>query len=205
MSEHGEAAEEALPGVQRNPLTSIEENVAVAQVYALLAIEQRPEELLDQHQPRTATSRRNRSPRVRVGLGVRRPLEQHRDVSICQNRHPDSLPTLCAEVVERLHRSRRTSGGCGSNECRQREDEVFPGGHGPILPCLRFRSSGREGTLPTCGRGAACTAGNAARRPGYQWGSDGDRTHSPRVLLESLQVSGVDAQRAAGPPRIEHQ
>jgi hypothetical protein len=46
MSEHREAAEQALTDAQRNPVMSAEQLFAVAQVHALLAIERRLEELV---------------------------------------------------------------------------------------------------------------------------------------------------------------
>jgi len=48
MSDHREAAEEALANAQRNPIMSAGEHFAVAQVHALLAIEQRLGELVRQ-------------------------------------------------------------------------------------------------------------------------------------------------------------
>lgn len=48
MSDHREAAEEALANAQRNPIMSAAEHFAVAQVHALLAIEQRLGELVVQ-------------------------------------------------------------------------------------------------------------------------------------------------------------
>jgi hypothetical protein len=46
MSEHRECAEQSLDDAQRNPILSAQESFATAQVHALLAIEQRLEELL---------------------------------------------------------------------------------------------------------------------------------------------------------------
>ena len=54
MSEHRDRAEHSLVDAQRNPVQSAAELFAAAQVHALLAIEQRLEELLVQlrHDPR---------------------------------------------------------------------------------------------------------------------------------------------------------
>jgi hypothetical protein len=46
MSEHRDCAERSLVDAQRNPIQSAQELFAAAQVHALLAIEQRPGELL---------------------------------------------------------------------------------------------------------------------------------------------------------------
>jgi hypothetical protein len=46
MNEHREAAERALANAQLNPVMSAEQSFAVAQVQALLAIEQRLSELV---------------------------------------------------------------------------------------------------------------------------------------------------------------
>jgi hypothetical protein len=46
MSGHRECAERSLDDAQRNPILSAQESFAAAQVHALLAIEQRLEELL---------------------------------------------------------------------------------------------------------------------------------------------------------------
>ena len=46
MSEHRDSAEHSLVDAQRNPVLSAGESFASAQVHALLAIEQRLEELL---------------------------------------------------------------------------------------------------------------------------------------------------------------
>lgn len=46
MGEHRAAAEHALTNAQHNPVMSAEESFKVAQVHALLAIEQRLEELV---------------------------------------------------------------------------------------------------------------------------------------------------------------
>jgi hypothetical protein len=47
MNEHRDCAEHSLVDAQRNPVLSAQESFAAAQVHALLAIEQRLEELLD--------------------------------------------------------------------------------------------------------------------------------------------------------------
>ena len=67
MSEHRAAAERALAEAQRNPIMSAEQHFAVAQVRALLAIEQRLGELVDQHRSRTALQTQ-RHPSVPSGL-----------------------------------------------------------------------------------------------------------------------------------------
>ena len=54
MSEHRDAAEQALVNAQRNPIMSAEQHFAVAQVHVLLAIEQRLRELIEQQRPRNA-------------------------------------------------------------------------------------------------------------------------------------------------------
>jgi hypothetical protein len=46
MSEHREAAQQALTDAQRNPVMSADQSFAIAQVHALLAIERRLEELV---------------------------------------------------------------------------------------------------------------------------------------------------------------
>ena len=59
MSEHRDAAEEALANAQRNPVMSAAEHFAVAQVHALLAIEQRLSELVGQRRARAVPPERN--------------------------------------------------------------------------------------------------------------------------------------------------
>jgi hypothetical protein len=54
MSDHREGAEQALADAQRNPILSAEQSFAVAQIRALLAIEQRLSELVDQVRAATA-------------------------------------------------------------------------------------------------------------------------------------------------------
>ena len=62
-----------------------------------------------------------------------RSLEEHGDTAISELRHPDSFPTVRAQFVQRLHRGRRTTVGRGRDERRERDNEVFPHGHFPIL------------------------------------------------------------------------
>ncbi len=52
MSQHRDAAEQALTDAQRNPVLSADQSFTAATVYALLAIEQRLGELLADLQPR---------------------------------------------------------------------------------------------------------------------------------------------------------
>lgn len=54
MSEHREAAEQALADAQHNPIMSAEQSFTVAQVHVLLAIEQRLGEVVDQLRARTS-------------------------------------------------------------------------------------------------------------------------------------------------------
>jgi hypothetical protein len=53
MTEHRQCADEALADAQRNPIMSAEQHFAIAQVHALLAIEQRLAELVDHLRPRS--------------------------------------------------------------------------------------------------------------------------------------------------------
>lgn len=53
MNEHREAAEHALAHAQLNPIMSAEQSFAVAQIQALLAIEQRLSELMGHLRART--------------------------------------------------------------------------------------------------------------------------------------------------------
>jgi hypothetical protein len=48
VSRHRDAAEQALADAQRNPVLSSEQSFAVAQVHALLAIEERLAEIADE-------------------------------------------------------------------------------------------------------------------------------------------------------------
>jgi hypothetical protein len=48
MTAHRHVAEEALANAQRNPVMSAEQHFAIAQVHALLAIEERLGELVDE-------------------------------------------------------------------------------------------------------------------------------------------------------------
>jgi hypothetical protein len=59
--DHRQVAEEALANAQSNPVMSAEQHFAIAQVHALLAIEERLGELVDEHRasslPRAASLR----------------------------------------------------------------------------------------------------------------------------------------------------
>ena len=61
---HREAAERALVDAQRNPVMSAGESFLLAQVHALLAIEQRLGQLVDEHDRRLLTG----DPCAEVGL-----------------------------------------------------------------------------------------------------------------------------------------
>lgn len=134
-------------------------------------------------------------------MDVPRLLEQHRDGVVGEHGHADRLPPLFAEVVECLHRCRFASRRGGA-VCGQRDDEVLPGCQRSILPVPTPRHESETMTTHVDRVNYFSPFSSTTRMPLSQAVTYLERERQRCLRLKELEMAS-DAQRAAGPPRIE--